>query len=100
MTASEYALFTASNSDENSPTSSAPDNPENTVILDLGDSSGSEEDLGLEAKRIMRDRRRENDRLKSLGNLVPLASSEESTSSQIPPLPLRRKRAEMSDAVF
>jgi len=63
MTASEYS---ASTSDENNRMDSAPDNPENTVILDLGDSSGSEEDLGLEAKRIMRDRRRENERLKSL----------------------------------
>ena len=42
----------------------------------------------------MRDRRRERDRLRTLGNLVPVSASEESTSEPIPPLPLRRKRAE------
>ena len=48
----------------------------------------------------MRDRRRESDRLKMLGNLEPITGSEESSSSgfstdPIPALPLRRKRAEM-----
>ena len=50
MTPSEYAIFTASNSSENNALDLVPEDSEDTVIVDLGDSSGSDEDLGLMAK--------------------------------------------------
>jgi len=86
MTPGEYALFTASTSSESK------DGSENTTINELENSSSCE-DLNFEGKRIMRDRSQEEDRVKTLGNLVPI-DTEESTGDPIPPRPLRRKRAE------
>mgnify|MGYP000549487447 CR=1 FL=1 len=48
----------------------------------------------VEAKRIMRDRKRESVRLQRLGSLVPIDGS--NSSGPIDPEPLRRKHASTS----
>ena len=70
-------------------------------------SSGSDDDLGLEARRIMRARKKEQQHIQSLGPLVPIDSensndddsvqgsiSETSCKCDRLPIPLRVKRAE------
>ena len=46
-----------------------------TIVKFFGDSSGSEDDLGLEAKRIIRARKKEKEHLESLGPIVPIDSN-------------------------
>jgi len=87
MTPEEYALFSSSTSSESNPL----DDSENTIVNELQNSS-SFDDLGFEANRIMRDRSREEDRVKTLGNLVRI-DTEELAGDPIPPMPLRPKRA-------
>jgi len=43
-----------------------------TVVKVFDDSSGSDDDLGLEAKRILRARKKEREQIESLGPLVPI----------------------------
>jgi len=47
MTASEFALFAANTSTETNSIDQAPDDSTNTIIHDLGNSSGSDVDLGV-----------------------------------------------------
>ena len=64
-------------------------------------SSGSEEDLTLAARRVLQQRKRDQERRKKLGSLVPIDRSSFSGSSQPievtrlwEAVPLRTKRAE------
>ena len=43
-----------------------------TIVKTFDDSSGSDEDLGLEAKRILRTRKKEIEHIESLGPVVPI----------------------------
>ena len=80
-----------------------------TIVKYLDTSSGSDDDLGLEARRIMRARKKEQQHMQSLGPLVPIdgensndddsvSTNNDRTSSEISfsrlPIPLRVKRAE------
>merc|ERR1712097_144379 len=48
---------------------------EEAIVIDnLGDSSGSEDDLGTEAKRILRKRKKEKEKLAKLGKLIPIGT--------------------------
>merc|ERR1711973_340282 len=74
------------------------------VVRDLGDDSGSDDDLTIEAKRVMRERKREKQQLEKLGTLTPIVStSTEATSIPaslasskmgMDPIPMRKKRAD------
>jgi len=71
------------------------------VVDDLGDSSGSDDDLGPEAKRILRKRKLEKQKLAKLGKLIPIETELDQDTisiaesiSNAQPLPLRTKVAE------
>merc|ERR1711915_6030 len=81
------------------------DSLDSIIVKDLGDDSGSDDDLTIEAKRIMRDRKREKQQLEKLGTLTPISTSTLSSSSSVPlghscsktgrdPIPMRKKRAD------
>jgi len=70
-------------------------------IKHLDSSSGSDDDLNLEARRVMRQRKKEKERLEKLGPMVPLVLESDAdpvTPSgsilDIPAIALRSKRAE------
>jgi len=70
---------------------------------ELDSDSGSDEGLSNEAKRIMKRRKKEQDRLKRLGSLVPIDTDTDldnirlaESSSTAAPIPPRPKRVEMS----
>jgi len=76
-----------------------------STLKNLDSSSGSDDDLNLEARRIMRQRKKEKERLEKLGPMIPLvvnsdsdtALAEEGTSyveNNFPAIALRVKRAE------
>jgi len=70
---------------------------------ELDSDSGSDEGLSNEAKRIMKSRKKEQDRLKRLGSLVPIDTETDldnirlaESCSTAAPIPPRPKRVEMS----
>ena len=63
-----------------------------TCVKNLAESSGSEDNLTLGAKRVMSSRRQEKDKRMKLGNMVPLENATE-PDFRMEPIPLRRKQA-------
>merc|ERR1712134_200686 len=58
------------------------------VVRDLGDDSGSDDDLTIEAKRVMRERKRDKQQLEKLGTLTPIVS----TSTEAASIPVSHQR--------
>ena len=72
-----------------------------TTTFALDSDSDDETELSNEAKRIMKKRKKEKEKLAKLGKLVPIDTSSESVDiaagqSQALPLPLREKISELS----
>ena len=82
-----------------------------SIVRNLDDSSGSDDDLGVEARKIMKKRKDEQKRLDALGPLIPINNTENFNQTDITEpctsnqsesvvqhfrraVPLRAKRAE------
>ena len=72
---------------------------EASIVTDLGNYSGSDEDLGAEAKRIRQKHLQERRKLKKLGTLIPIDTENDevdaaASRSQANALPLRTKHGQ------
>ena len=69
------------------------------IVDDLGNDSGSDDDLGAEAKRIRQKHLQERKKLKKLGTLIPIDTEPDeieaaSSKSNAGALPLRAKHGQ------
>ena len=72
---------------------------EASIVTDLANFSGSDEDLGAEAKRIRQKHLQERRKLKELGTLIPIGTEKDeidaaASNSQATALPLRTKHGQ------